>query len=149
VSDPSQTRSPNEALLGSKLITTSGMAIIFVFVACFLVWSSRQLFLGRVDREPPQIFYISVVAVAIRGAFIFPERPVKFAFLLLAANYTLRIVVHYLHPDISAVYAVFVLGSIMKQFAFIIILLAIAKWFKSALQTESPDYKSDGAVPLP
>ena len=125
--------------INSNRITTIGIALLFVCTFLLLLWNVRELLLGRFDHDLSPVFYVFVVAIALRGAFIFPEKPVRVAFLLIATNYALRFIMHYLDRSFGSRHAVFAAGSIMKQVAFVLLLWAIAKWFKSVVQISPAD----------
>ena len=126
------------------------MAFVFICATVLLVWNIRELLLNKPNNELSPIVYALIVVFALRGAFVFPEKPVRVAFVLLATNYALRFLLHYSDSSFDVRHTVFVVGSIMKQGAFVLFLWAIAEWLKSVMKVSIPhNSKSTDAAHLP
>ena len=131
-----------EITIDSNWIMTVGMALLFAFVVILLTWSIRDLLFDRVvpdlSRTMDLVTYAVGVVYSFLFAYSFPGKHVKVAFLLLGANYTAAIVLHYVRASASLEHSAAVIGSIGRQVAFAILLLAIAQWFKSVVRWVPP-----------
>ena len=136
--------------VNSNWITTVGMALLFVCITFLLAWNIREFLLNRLDHEPSIYVLGFNAAYALLAAIVFQPKSVKAALLLLAVTYVVRIVLHYQHPDLNLRHTALVICSILKQVAYTVVLFAMAKWFKSVIQTEAArDSRSDDAAQLP
>lgn len=131
-----------EITIDSNWIMTVGMALLFAFVVIQLTWSIRDLLFDRavpdLSRTMDLVTYAVGVVYSFLFAYSFPGKHVKVAFLLLGANYTAAIVLHYVRASASLEHSAAVIGSIGRQVAFAILLLAIAQWFKSVVRWVPP-----------
>jgi len=131
-----------EITVDSNWIMTVGMALLFAFCAFLLIWDIRDLLFGKVEHDVSHT--IDVVAYALGAvysflfAYSFRATPLKVAFLLLGTNYTVRLAIGRLHVSASMQHFASVICSIAWQIALIIILVAIAQWFKSVVRRVTP-----------
>jgi hypothetical protein len=136
-----------EITVDSNWIMTIGMVLLFAIIASLLGWSIRDLLFDKVDYRVlrgarngwlDMLAYVLGAVYAFVFAYSFPGKHLKVAFLLLAAEYTARFAIEYLHVAASVHHSAAVAGSIARQFAFTIILVAIIQWFKSVVRWVSP-----------
>jgi hypothetical protein len=136
-----------EITIDSNWIMTIGMALLFAMTAFQLGWSIRDLLFSKVDYGVSQgvrrgwhdTLTNPIGAVYFfLFAYWFPAKHLKVAFLLLAANYTVLVALTYLPVAPSVQHFVAVTGSIAAQIAYTIILLAIARWYRSVVRWNKP-----------
>jgi len=129
-----------EITIDSNWIMTIGMALLFAIIASLLGWSIRDLLFDKVDYRVLQggrngwldtVAYVLGAAYSFVFAYSFPGKHLKVAFLLLGTEYTVRFVIEYLHVAAGMHHSAAVAGSIARQVAYAIILVAIIQWFKS------------------
>lgn len=131
-----------DVTVDSNWIMTVGMALLFAFCAFLLIWNIRDLLFGNIEREVSHT--IDVVTYALGAlycflfAYSFPAKHLKAAFLLLGINYAVRLGISHLHVSASAHHSASVICSVAWQIGFLIILVAIAKWFKSVVRRGHP-----------
>ena len=132
-----------EVTIDSNWIITIGMTLIFAFIAFLLGWSIRDLLFDRVDYRALQrvpnrwldpLTYPLGAVYSFLFAYSFKAKPLKVAFLLLGANYSAHFALAYLHLAVGVQHSVAVTGSIVRQIAYTIILVAIIQWFKSVVR---------------
>ena len=138
----SKTQRSGDVMININWITTIGMALLFAFIAFLLGWSVRNLLFDKVDYRVLQgvrngwsdAFTYALGAIySFLFAYSFPAKRLKVAFLLLGANYTVRVALAYLHVAVGVQHSVAVGGPIVTQIAYTIILVAIVQWFKSTV----------------
>jgi hypothetical protein len=132
-----------EITVDSNWIMTIGMALLFAFVAFLLGWSIRNLLFDKVDYRVLQsvrigwldaLTYVIGAVWPFMFAYWLPGKHLKVAFLLLGTEYTVRFAIEYLHVAAGLHHSAAVAGSIARQVAFTIILVAIIQWFRSVVR---------------
>jgi hypothetical protein len=126
-----------EITIDSNWIVTVGMGLLFVFCGGLLGWNIRNLLLDRVD-HPVSLFYVIGSVYYFALAYSFPAKSLKVAFLLLGTNMVVRSALYYLHASTTVQHSAWIACSIARQLAYILILLAIAQWFRSVVRWVSP-----------
>jgi hypothetical protein len=136
-----------EITVDSNWIMMLGMVLLFAFIAFLLGWSIRNLLFDKVDYRVLQgarngwldtLTCVIGAAYSFMFAYSFPGKHLKVAFLLLGTEYTVRFAIEYLHVAAGVHHSAAVAGSIGRQVAFAIILVAIIQWFRSAVRWVSP-----------
>ena len=136
-----------EITVDSNWIMTIGTALLFAFIAFLLGWNIRDFLFDRVDYRVLQgvhngwldtLTYVIGAAYSFMFAYSFPRKHLKVAFLLLGTEYTVRFAIEYLHVAVGMHHSAAVAGSIARQVAFTIILVAIIQWFKSVVRWTPP-----------
>jgi hypothetical protein len=136
-----------EITVDSDWIMTIGMVLLFAFIAFLLGWSIRDLLFDKVDYRALQgarrgwfdaLTYVLGAVYSFVFAYSFPGKHLKVAFSLLATEYAVRFAIEYLHIGASVHHSAAVAGSIARQVAFAIILVAIIQWFRSVVRWFSP-----------
>jgi hypothetical protein len=136
-----------EIAVDSNWIMTIGMVLLFAFITFLLGWSIRDLLFDKVDYRVLQgarngwldtLAYVLGAVYSFVFAYSFPGKHLKVAFSLLATEYTVRFAIEYLHVAASVHHSAAVAGSIARQVAFTIILVAITQWFRSVVRWFSP-----------
>jgi hypothetical protein len=136
-----------EITVDSNWITTIGMVLLFAFVAFLLGWSIRDFLYDKVDYRVLQgarngwldsLPYVIGAAYSFAFAYMLPGKHVKAAFLLLGTEYTVRFAIEYLHVAAGMHHSAAVAGSVARQVAFTVILVAIIQWFKSVVRWVPP-----------
>ena len=137
----------------SNWIVRIGLVLLFAFIVFLLGWSIRDLLSDKVDYRVLQgahnewldaLTYVLGAVYSFVFAYSFPRKHLKVAFLLLATEYTVRFVIEYLHFAAGVHHSAAVAGSIARQVAYTIILVAIVQWFKSVVRWIPPS--NPGAV---
>jgi hypothetical protein len=132
-----------EITVDSNWIMTIGMVLLFAFIAFLLGWSIRDLLFGKVDYGVSQdvrngwfdtVTYVIGAVYYFLFAYSFPGKHLKVAFLLLGTECTVRFALAYLHVAAGVHHSAAVAGSIARQVAFTIILVAIIQWFRSVVR---------------
>lgn len=114
------------------------MALGFAVCVLLLGQDIRDFLFGRVDHSV-SFFYHAVNAVySFIFAYLFGAKYVRFAFLLFGTQYTVRLALAYFHAAAGLQHSAALVGSVTKQIAFIIILVAIARWFKTVVRRDLP-----------
>jgi len=133
---------PSEITIDSNWIMILGMALPFVVCGGFLIRDILAFLRHGVQHNPKPIYILLAVYYFVL-IYSFPSKLVKVAFLLLGTEIIFRIAFSYLH--ISAVTQHFVdsAASMAHLTAFILILFAIAQWFKSVVRRTSPSPTAD------
>ncbi len=143
-----------EITVDSNWIMTIGMVLLFAIIALLLGWSIRDLLFDKVDYRVLQgarngwfdtLAYVLGAAYSFVFAYWFPGKHLKVAFLLLATEYTVRFAIEYLHVAAGVHHSAAVVGSIARQVAFTIILVAIIQWFKSVARWVPPSNPEAGS----
>jgi len=143
-----------EITVDSNWIMTTGMILLFGFIAFLLGWSVRDLLFDKVDyRVVPSVrhgwldtlAYVLGAVYCFVFTYSFPEKHLKVAFLLLAAQYTVRFAIEYLHVATGVHHSAAVAGSVARQVAYTIILVAIIQWFKSVVRWNPPSNSGTGS----
>jgi hypothetical protein len=138
VSEKAQTHRRGDILIDSDWITTILMALGFVVCALILAQNIRNFLFDRLD-HPVSPFYFSIDAVySFFLAYFFRGKYVSGAFLLLGAQYTVRLALTFFHFAAAPQHTAALVGSIAKQISFLIILVAIAQWFKTVVRRDHP-----------
>ncbi len=136
-----------EITVDSNWIMTIGMVLLFAFILFLLGWSIRDLLFDKVDYRALRgarhgwldaLTYVLGATYSFVFAYSFPGKHLKVAFSLLATEYTVRFAIEYLHVAASVHHSAAVAGSIARQVAFTIILVAIIQWFRSVVRWFSP-----------
>ena len=144
----------SEIRVDSNWIMTIGMILLFAFIAFLLGWSIRDLLFDRIDYRISQgvrngwldtLAYVLGAVYCFVFAYSFPKKQLKVAFLLLAAQYTVRFAVECLHVATGVHHSVAVAGSVARQVAYTIILVAIIQWFKSVVRWIPPSNPGTGS----
>ena len=132
-----------EITVDSYWVITIGMVLLFVIVAVILGWNIRNLLFDEVDYRIGQaarngwldtLAYVLEAAYAFVFAYSFPGKHLKVAFSLLAAQYTMRFAIEYLHVAVGMHHSAAIVGSVARLVAEAIILVAIVQWFKSVVR---------------
>jgi uncharacterized membrane protein len=143
-----------EITIDSNWIVTIGVVLLFAYVAFLLGWSIRDVLFDKVDYRVLQgarngwldsLPYVIGAAYSFAFAYLFPGKHLKVAFLLLGTEYTVRFAIEYLHVAAGVHHSAAVVGSIARQVAFTIILVAIIQWFKSVVRWISPSNPGAGS----
>ncbi len=133
-----------EIAIDSNWIVTVGMALLLVFCGWQLIWEARHLVFGNLADQIilAQVFdkisAVIYVVYCFLFVFSFPAKSVKLAFVLLGTDKVIRVALHYLHSSATMQHSAAVAGSIARQIAFTIILVAIIQWFRSVVRWVSP-----------
>jgi hypothetical protein len=143
-----------EITVDSNWIMTIGMVLLFAFIAFLLGWSIRNLLFDKVDYRVLQgarngwldtLTCVIGAAYSFMFAYSFPGKHLKVAFLLLGTEYTVRFAIEYLQVAAGMHHSGAVAGSIARQVAFTIILVAIIQWFKSVVRWIPPSNPGAGS----
>ncbi|MBI3645025.1 MAG: hypothetical protein HY233_03545 [Acidobacteriales bacterium] len=138
MSEKPRTQPSGDILIDSDWITTIGMALGFAVCVLLLGQNIRDFLFERVD-HPVSLFYYAVDAVySFFFAYSFRAKYVRVAFLLLGTQYAVRLALAYFHVAAGLQHPAALVGSIAKQISFIIILVAIAQWFKTVIRRDPP-----------
>lgn len=124
-------------VIDSNWINTIGLALLFAFTAFLLVSNVRDLLFNRVDQSVSLVHLVGVVYYFL-FAYSFPSKPLKVAFSLLGTDLLIRLALAYLHVSTTAQHSAAIAGSVARQIALMIILFAIARWFKSVVRWTRP-----------
>ena len=121
------------------------MALAFAVCCLILGQNIRDFLFHRLD-HPVSFFYYAFDAVySFLFAYFFRANFVAIAFLLLGTQYTIRLALAYFHFADRLQHPAAFAGSIAKQISLIIILAAIAQWFKTVVRRDKPrDLKVSG-----
>jgi hypothetical protein len=129
-----------EITIDSDWIMIIGMAVVLVFCGWQLIREARYLVFGNLGEEVlvthlfGKIQTVLYVAYFFLFAFSFRAKPVGLAFLLLGTDMVIRVALHYLHSSATMQHSAAVAGSIARQVAFSMILVAIIQWFRSVVR---------------
>ncbi len=143
-----------EIAIDSNWIVTIGMVLLFAYVAFLLGWSIRDLLFDKFDYRVLQgarngwldtFDYVIGAFVFFLWAYSIPGKRLKVAFLLLGTEYTVRFAIEYLHVAAGVHHSAAVVGSIARQVAYTIILVAIIQWFKSVVRWISSSNPGTGS----
>ena len=132
-----------EITIDSNWIETIMMAVVLVFCGWQLIREARHLAFGNLGEQVmmTQVFDKIQTAIYVVYCFLFAfslrAKPVKLAFLLLGTDMAIRVTLHYLHSSATMQHAAAVVGSIARQVAFTILLVAIIQWFRSVVRRVS------------
>ena len=137
MSPAAQTRRTGGFMIGSDWITTTGTALLFALVAFLLLRSIRDLLFDKVGLEV-HFYYLITAAYSFLLAYSFPSKALKAAFLLLGTDVTIRVGLAYLSASASQRHSAAVAGSVARQIAYAIILVEIARWFRSVIRWPDP-----------
>jgi len=136
-----------EITVDSNWIMTISMVLLFAFLAFLLGWSIRNLLFDKVDYRTLQgarnIWFDALTCVlgavySFVFAYSFRGKHLKVAFVLLATEYAVRFAIEYLHVAADLHHSAAIAGSIARQIAFTIILVAIIQWFGSVVRWVTP-----------
>jgi hypothetical protein len=136
-----------EITIDSNWIMTIGMTLLVAFIAYRLGLSILDLLFDKVDYQVSESVrngWLDALAPVIGAvysfmfAYSFPGKDLKVAFLLLGTEYTVRFTLVYLHVAAGIHHSAAVAGSIARQVAFTIILVAIIRWFRSVVRWIPP-----------
>jgi hypothetical protein len=138
VSEKAQTQRRGDILIDSDWITTILMALGFAVCALILAQNIRDFLFDRLY-HPVSLFYFSIDAVySFFFAYFFRAKYAGAAFLLLGTQYTVRLALAYFHFAAGLQHTAAFAGSIARQISFLIILVAIAGWFKTVVRRTPP-----------
>jgi hypothetical protein len=126
-----------EIMIDSNWIMTVGMGLLFVICGAFLFWNIRNLLLDRIDHSLSVTYAVSAFSCFLL-AYSFPAKSLKVAFLLLGADVVFRVALGQLHASTVVQHSAAIVGSVARQIAYVLILLAIALWFKSVIRRNLP-----------
>src|ERR1035437_2833996 len=132
-----ETSLKHEITIDSNWIMTVVMGLAFVTCGTLLVWTIRNLLLDRVD-HPVSLYYVIGSVSYFSLAYLFLAKSLKVAFLLLGTDMVVRSALYYLHASTTVQHSAWAAFSIARQIAYILILLAIAQWFRSVVRWVSP-----------
>jgi hypothetical protein len=126
-----------EITIGSDWITTILMALLIV--SCFwqLIREARHLVFDSLagpvllTQLIDKISTAFVVVCYFQAAFSPWPGPVRIAGPLLGADLVTRIALNYFHASTAVQHSAAIAGSIARQIALVLIIFAIAQWFKS------------------
>ncbi len=138
MSEKPRSHPSGDVLVDSNWITTIGMAPGFAVCVLLLGQDIRDFLFGRVDHSVSFFYYAVNAVYSFICADVFGTKYVRFAFLLLGTQYTVRLALAYFHVAAGLQHSAALVGSIAKQISFIIILLAIAQWFKTVVRRDPP-----------
>jgi hypothetical protein len=135
MSERTQTR--GGILIDSDKITTIAMALGFALCVWLLCRAVRDFLFGRLD-HPVSFFYCAIdAAYSFFFSYSFRARYVRFAFLLLGTQYTVRLAFAYFNLAAGWQHSAALASSIVRQVSLIIVLVAIAQWFKNVVRRDS------------
>jgi cytochrome c oxidase assembly factor CtaG len=126
-----------DIVINSNWIDTILMALAFAVSLLILGQNIRDFMFGRMD-HPVSFFYFLVDAIyGFVFAYWFRGKYVAVAFLLLGTQYTIRLALAYFHVAATLQHSAALVGSVAKQVSLIIILVAIADWFRNVVRRDS------------
>ena len=122
-----------EITINSDWIMTIGMALLFLVCSGLFVRTFRNFCFDKIDERVSLIFLLGTVYYFL-FAYAFHAKSLKVAFLLLGTQAVVRSALYYLRAPANAQHVAAMAGSIAKQIAIAIILIAIADWFRSVVR---------------
>jgi len=146
MSEKPRTQLSGNLVIDSNWIDTILMALGFVVCVFILGQDIRDFIFGRVDHAVSFFYYAVDALYSCVFAYWFRAKFVRIAFLLLGTQYTVRLALAYFHVATSLQHPVALVGSIAKQISFIIIIVAIAQWFKTVVRRDPPSDLEDANI---
>jgi hypothetical protein len=129
-----------EITINSDWITTIVMALLLVVCSLLLIWDIRGLVSGSIVEQAPfardlftNIFTIIAAVycfLAVRG---FHAMFVRIGFALMGIQLASGVVLGYFRTSTDLQHNAAVAGSLVRQVAFTIFVVAIVQWFKSVV----------------
>ena len=123
------------------------MAALFVLCGLLLAQSIHQVFRGHFPGPThvrmnywsisDKVFQAIVAIYCFIFAFSIPKKSVKIAFALMGADFSVFVLLSFFPISETVGPIVAMIGSAVRQIAYIIFCAAIAQWFKSAIRTPS------------
>lgn len=139
-----------EITINSDWILTIMMALLLVVCSLLLIWDIRDLASGRIIEQAPlardlfTIIFTIIAAVycflAVRG---FHVLYVRIGFALMGIQFASGAVLGYLHLSTDLQHYAAVAGSLARQVALTIFVVAIVQWFKTVVHR---NHTSDAGV---
>jgi hypothetical protein len=129
-----------EITIDSNWITTIGMALLVVFCGWQLIREAHRLVFDSLAGPVLLTQLIDKIGTAIvvvcyfLAAFSLWPRPVRIAGPLLGTDLVIRVVLHYFRASTTVQHSAAVAGSIARQIALVLVIFAIAQWFKSVVR---------------
>jgi hypothetical protein len=133
-----------EITIDSNWIVTIAMALVLVFCGWQLIREARYLVFDSLARPLllTQLFdKISTALVVVcyfTAAFSSWPRPVRIAGPLLGTDLVIRVALHYFRASTTVQHSAAVAGSIARQVALVLVIFAIAQWFKTVVRWTAP-----------
>ncbi|MGB6384612.1 MAG: hypothetical protein WBD25_20775 [Terriglobales bacterium] len=129
-----------EITIDSNWIMTIGMALLVVFCGWQLIREAHRLVFDSLAGPVLLTHLIDKISTALvmvcyfLAAFSLWPRPVRIAGPLLGTDLLVRVALHYFHAATTAQHSAAVAGSIARQIALVLVIVAIAQWFKSVVR---------------
>jgi hypothetical protein len=134
-----------EITIDSNWIMAIAMAVLLVACGVLLIREIGHLIMGNVVDKPPLsnhfLTNVSNVMVAVFFfvlAFESRAKLEKIACVLLGTDFAGRLILDYLHVSTRLQHFATTTGSVLRQIAFTILLVAILQWFKSVVRWIPP-----------
>ncbi len=133
--------------INSNWIITVGMVLLFAVITFLLGWSVRDLLFDRVSlglSQGDRDRWINTFSGAIGSvsffalAYSFRGIQLKIALFLFGVNCTIRTVLPYLHISVDGRHFAAVAAALSRQITYVILLFAIAQWFKTVIGHAPP-----------
>jgi len=141
MSESEQNQCNRDITIDSDWIITTLMAVLLVACALLLVREIRDVLLGQIGTQRTiaydffrKIFTFIVAIYCYMAAYRFRGIHLKIAFVLIGTDLVADIMLTYFHAGTSLQHFVGVAGSISRQIAFAVFIVAILRWFKSVLR---------------
>jgi hypothetical protein len=126
--------------INSDWITTIVMALLLVVCSLLLIRDIRDLVSGRTIEQGPvtrslftNIFTIIAAVYCFLAARGFHVMYVRIGFALMGIQFTSNVVLGYFHIPTHLQHNAAVAGSLVRQVALTIFVVAIVQWFKSVV----------------
>jgi hypothetical protein len=133
-----------EITIDSNWIETIVMAVALVFCGWQLIREGRHLVFDRITGTVLLTQFIDkvrtglLVVCCFLGIFLPWPRSVKLGGLLLGTDIVVRVALHYFDASTTVQHSAAVAGSIARQVALVLFILAIVQWFKSKVHRIFP-----------
>ena len=123
------------------------MAALFVLCVLLLAQSVYQVFRGHFPGPThvrmnywsisDKVFQAIVAIYCLIFAFSIPKKAAKIAFALIGADFSVFVLLSFSTISATAGHIVAIVGSALRQIAYIIFCVSIAEWFKSVALQDS------------
>ena len=145
----------SEIIIWSDWLTTAGAVLGFGGCLFLLISSMRHLVWGQLVPPRPvrqdlfgilnQVYGVVACILAFVLAFEFREKSLKAACFLAGLSLVASSLLSFFHPSPRIFRTMAIARSVMWQFALVLFLLAIGRWFRSVVR-RAPAEQARGAT---